>query len=207
MTYKFDPVRRAYWDDVTRRFIPNSRMIEMRESIVAAFSENAATWTDRFTSGELTINEWREGFRSLVRNATEAQFVLARGGEAQMTPDDWEIVDTRVAAQDQYIVRLGEDIESGAISAQMASYRSTLYASSTRSAFEQGRSRSWTDSRMPAYPGDGNTECMGSCQCRWDYRMVDGQVHATWKMNASAESCGGCSANAMLYNPYIVSQN
>ena len=200
---RFDPARRAYWDETTNAFVPSSRMIQFREDIVAAFSENAATISDQLAHGEISLDTWSRDFRSLVRRANESQFVLARGGESQMTTEDWSIVDARVASQEPYISRLGNDIVSGGISAEMAKYRSTLYASATRSAFEQGRSRAWTHMRMPAYPGDGSTECRTGCKCRWDYRMEGDEVHATWKLGPS-EHCPGCSTNAMRYNPYIV---
>lgn len=206
MPLRFDPVARAYWDDETKSFLGNSKLISMRENIVTAVASDATAVTNRFTSGEIGRQEWQSEFSRIVKDAHESQFALGRGGTKQMTVDDWGIVDARVAGQGTYITRLGDEIEAGNITPEMASYRSSLYANASRSAFEQGRSRSWTGARMPAYPGDGQSECMSNCKCHWSYKSVDGRLEARWKLGSS-EHCPGCVTNAMVYNPYIVSES
>ena len=205
--YKFDPVARSYWDDETHAFVPNRDVLGMREGLIASASPEAEAMSDAFASGEMARAEWVDQFRSHIRNVTEAQYMLGRGGRAQMMPDDWAIVDARLERQESFIQRFASDIENAVLSPEQASYRARLHVAATRSAFEVGRGRSWTDAPLPTYPSDGRQTCRTGCKCHWHYRMVDGMVHATWKLESGSEHCGSCSANAMLYNPYIATPN
>ena len=97
--------------------------------------------------------------------------------------------------------------------AQIA-YRSDLYASSARQAYERAQARAWgvpTD-KLEAYPGDGQTECGTKCACGWVFEevMEDGELvgwNCTWELDYQRvveQHCGDCPTNAAKWNPLFV---
>ena len=70
--------------------------------------------------------------------------------------------------------------------------------------FEVGRAGAF-QVQLPAYPGDGSSECMVNDKCYWDVRLdiPNGQVLATW-VRTAAESCPTCIKRAVEWNPYTI---
>jgi hypothetical protein len=66
--------------------------------------------------------------------------------------------------------------------------------------YELGKAESQGAPSLPAYPGDGQTACLGNCRCNWDIEETEDAWEATWELN-DAEHCADCIANAEQWNP------
>lgn len=73
--------------------------------------------------------------------------------------------------------------------------RARMYAGSLSETYWRGQTRGYT---LPYYPGDGGTECITNCRCRWE---IDGGT-AYWRLGA-AEHCSGCVGRG-ANNPHIL---
>jgi hypothetical protein len=204
MPFKYDPEARAYWDEETGAYVSQSQMADIRDDIVDANSEKALALTAAYIAQEITLDDWSRGMGDLIERVTEQQYMLGRGGMNRMSPEDWAAVDRQVANQSAFLGRFRDDLRSGILSPEKAYDRTRLYMEATRSAYEQALAKAWTGMNMPSYPGDGRSGCKTRCRCRWDYREVDGRIHATWKLEPGADHCPECSANALRYNPLVL---
>jgi len=89
----------------------------------------------------------------------------------------------------------------GALSLIEVIRRAKMYINSARQAFE--RAKTYAYGNLPAYPGDGSSECLSNCQCHWELQFSANNLVAYWKLG-SADYCKTCTSRASTWNPYIV---
>jgi len=60
------------------------------------------------------------------------------------------------------------------------------------------------DMPLPAYPGDGTSQCLKNCKCRWRIEVIgdieDGNADAYWELGV-AEHCQTCVERHRAWNP------
>ena len=151
-------------------------------------------------SGDMSIQQWVLGFRARLKGVYIDQYVMARGGRAAMTQRDWGRLGAMLKKQYGFMNRFGEDIAAGKLTEAQMARRSQMYFDSARQAFERGKEESLGMPTLPAYPADGQTQCLSNCQCYWDIRETEDEWLATWTLGA-AEHCPDCVENAERWAP------
>lgn len=81
--------------------------------------------------------------------------------------------------------------------------RSRMYMRSAREAFERGQMRAYRIPELPAYPGDGSTECLTNCRCSWRFVITDDGIDCYWDIDWDAENCQDCIDRHYMWNPYF----
>jgi len=156
-------------------------------------------------SGQIRTNAWVEGMRQEIRRSYISQYLLGKGGVQNMTQADWGRLGGLLKNQYQYLNRFAGDLNAGTMSEAQIRQRAELYIQSSRQAYERGRVASLGMPALPAYPGDGSTQCVTNCQCHWEHQETESEWLAYWTLGA-AEHCPDCVARSKDWNPYRMSK-
>lgn len=176
-------------------------MAKSLEEVQAATIDGIDTLMDGLTSGMLTPAQWREQMGELLLVGHTAAY-MAGTGSAKMTPQALELIAERYNTQLDYLDRFANDIERGDIEADANRWRARarLYAAAMRASYSRGKTAGY---RLPAYPGDGSTECLVNCKCEWRIVTRDREgdnADAYWRLG-QAEHCPTCERRARQWNP------
>jgi len=188
-------------DDVTTTVKPDP---EIRDTFLekerrAGHSEAS---NRELLNGQITVQRWVLDFRTRLKDVYRNEYLLGRGGRQNMTASDWGKLGAMLKKQYQYLNGFARDIQAGKVSEGQMARRAQMYFDSSRQAFERGKSSATGMPDLPAYPGDGQTQCLSNCQCTWDIEETNTEWRATWSLGA-AEHCPDCVANAARWNPLV----
>jgi hypothetical protein len=154
--------------------------------------------------GVLRVQDWQTLMRREIKDEYVRQYLVGRGGLAQMTPRDWGIIGHMLRTQYQFLDNFAQDVAAGRLSPAQIVARARLYIYSAQQARERARTEAFGMPVLPAYPGDGQTECVTHCRCNWIINPVQDGWEAQWRLDPAAESCHDCPINAGLWNPLFV---
>jgi hypothetical protein len=193
-----------YRNTETGRWLGQKQMIGLRDQFIDAQKQAVSDLADRFSKGDITIQQWTLESRGLIKQGFIDQYVMAHGGRFSMTQRDWGIIGSMCKDQYGYLNAFGEAINNGELSAGQIAVRAGLYIDSSVQAFERGTSERLGIPDLPAYPGDGSTSCLGNCRCSWQYEETDTAWNCTWQLDTAAEHCVDCEANAAQWAPLVI---
>lgn len=82
---------------------------------------------------------------------------------------------------------------------KVAQHRAEMYADATIGTWWMGHTRGWP---LPAWPGDGTTQCKTRCRCSWDIRQLggEGNADAHWLLG-NVDHCQTCEQRAEEWAP------
>jgi len=159
----------------------------------------------------LSPRDWHEQMREQVKREVLRQYMLGKGGRAQMTAEDWGSCGGIIADQYRYLKDFARLVEEGALSEGQIKARAAMYVNSAREGFERGQARAFGLPDLPAYPGDGQTICLTNCACSWQIEEVfdeDGNLigwNCYWTLGiVKTEHCPDCLENSQKWNPLFV---
>lgn len=152
------------------------------------------------SSGQLDVGAWETSMREAIKAEYVQQYMLGRGGLGNMTQADWGSIGGMIADQYRYLDGFAAEVAAGNLSEAQIAMRSRMYINSAREAFWRARQRAKGWPKLPAYPGDGTSECLTNCRCSWDVRTVQDYWEATWLLG-EAEHCGTCLERAAKWDP------
>ncbi len=200
--WTYDPKSRRYRAP-NGQFIGQKKMLALRDEFSKAVRAEAVRLTAQAPAGRIGMAQWQADMRQLIKQAYIDEYALARGGRGRMTAADWGKIGAMLKIQYTFLERMAADMGGSAISPAQMIARAQMYVSSATQAFEQGKSAAMGMPDLPAYPGDGSTQCLSNCKCSW--HIVDGGDHgeATWTLGA-AEHCPDCSDRAASWAPLVL---
>jgi len=152
-------------------------------------------------AGEMSTSSWVFGMRGEIKKTYINQYLLAKGGRQNMTQADWGRLGGMLKNQYGYLDKFAQDINAGKMTEAQIKARSQLYINSGRQAYERGRVAALGMPSLPAYPGDGSTQCLTNCQCHWEITEAETEWLAYWTLGA-AEHCPDCVQRAQDWAPY-----
>ena len=166
-------------------------MGESETAVVAA--------TTALTEG-VSLETWQTAMRQEIKDEYIRQYLLGRGGLSQMTQADWGSIGGMLREQYRYLDRFAGEIAEGQLTEGQNKRRSQMYVNSAREAYWRaaGQAHGWP--KLPAYPGDGSTQCLTNCRCVWDVRETKDAWLCYWRLTP-AEHCEDCVARAEMWNP------
>lgn len=203
--WTWDAHAHRYRNNATGRYMANTQMVDLRDQFAAANREWMAGLAQRLSNGEVTLQQWELDFRQRLRSVFLDQYCLGRGGRLAMTQSDWGQVGHMLRDQYHYLHDFAAQVANGDLSAARIASRSQLYLQASTLAYERGRSAGFGMPRLPAYPGDGTTECMVGCRCTWEIQETESAWMCTWTLHP-AEHCSTCLERSATWAPLEIAR-
>lgn len=144
-----------------------------------------------------------EIMREALRDTYSAAYMAGRGGRNAMTPSDWGKLGAMLKEQYKFLNDFAAEVAAGQLSEQQIAARAALYFNSATQATERGRSAA-RGLTLPAYPGDGSTECRSNCKCRLDIEETSTEWRVYWRLGAAEKHCTTCPERAATWAPLVV---
>lgn len=202
MAFRYHTDSAAYYDSATTKALTQAQLRDVRNAIADGMGEDIAALVKRYTAGEITLAEWADAFGQLVRTGTTVGYALGIGGANAMDTEAIRQIDRLLAEQTDFVHGFINDLAYGSTSDAQMEARAQLYAGQAVKAYEQARASAWSVD-LPAYPGDGGTECLGRCRCFWTIEDDETQVMAWWNTHEDDGVCNGCFQRGQDYSPFV----
>lgn len=199
--WEYEAASRRYRDKRTGRWLSHTRMIEMRDDYVTAYQSRVTGLAERVMSGDMTLQQWERGMRRELKSLHIGQYELGRGGRKAMTQADWGRLGAEMRRQYEHLRGFAADIAAGNLSPAQVAARSQLYLEASTASYERGRAAAHR-LVLPAYPGDGSTQCRVNCKCTWRITEDETAWNCYWTLG-QAEHCEDCVTRSQTWAPYI----
>jgi hypothetical protein len=200
-TWDFDESYK-YYDETAGRYVSENQLRALSER----YLKRRVSVVDQLVGlllASMFLPKWVSQARNEIRQTYFTMYVLGRGGVNKMTPEDWGRLSEQLKTQYHYFNNFANEMADGGLSEDQISYRTSLYLNSSRQAFEVARTIGARNLILPAYPGDGSSECGVNCKCWWRIIEFDDKWDAYW-IRTAGESCPTCQARASIWVPYVV---
>lgn len=162
------------------------------------FFDHTDTLAEQLFTGEISLGQWQEQFKDYMRQYYSSMAAIGKGGWDVMEPADWGRLGPLMKDQYRYLQGFAEhiDVERDTISLKYIKARSRLYGEGGNRAVTHMEAGYIFEEKLPWLPGDGSTECLNRCHCRWVFSLVGKEgdfniVKATWRLG-EADHCTTC---------------
>jgi hypothetical protein len=202
VNYIFDSVAGRWRSTATGRFISHAAAIAARDNYITAKYNLMSTLASQLnTSDVISIQRWTLDMRAQIKSAYVNEYLLGRGGIKNMTQADWGRIGGMLKNQYHYLNNFAADIAKG-MSPEQIALRARMYIDSATQAYERAQAIS-KGLDLPAYPGDGTTECRSNCKCHWEIITGEDAYSCYWRLEPQAEHCDTCDARSGMWNPLV----
>lgn len=150
MTFPIPPASRYKWsekagrykDKKTGRFVSPSVVKRALESVIKAANKDMQRLSTQLNNKQITIRDWQDGMKNLIKISHTAAACAARGGWAQMSRSDWGAVGNLIKIQNRYLRDFAKDVRRKKQPlGKGLSRRAKMYADAARATFEATRRR------------------------------------------------------------------
>jgi hypothetical protein len=199
-SWAWDATSRRYRNVDTGRYLSSSKSVELRDDFLAKQRDLVDTLSAALANGSMTLQAWQLEMRERIRLAFVTEYAFARGGRDRLSDDDKAEIGELVREQWGYLRNFAAEIATGKLSPAQAAARARLYMAAATRAHERGKASAWSID-LPAYPGDGTSECLVNCRCAWQIADTGEQIEATWHCFTDTESCATCVERSKQWAP------
>lgn len=197
----WDNVSKRYRDTATGQYVGIEHMSMLRDEFADQQKIVLRSYTEMYLAKEIGLGEYQASIKRIIKDTYIDMYAMAVGGRNNMNQSDWGRIGAIVKEQYHYLDGLIRQIENGEISPNQAMARLGMYINSANEAMWRGRAAN-LGIRLPAYPGDGSTQCLVNCRCEWDIVELEAGVYdCYWRLGA-AEHCDDCVARSIEWNPW-----
>ncbi len=204
MTWLWDALRNAYIRLLTTLGLRD--LPDLRDEFTAQSMQESDELMNRLIiEGEITLQQWTDQMRDLIRDTYTAQYELAIGGYNNMTQADWGRLGGILNEQYRYLNTFANDLATGQLSPLGAMARGRMYIDSSTQSFERAQAAGF-GLALPQYPGDGGTRCLSNCKCNWTIVDTRDSWRCYWKLG-EAEHCEDCLRNSRIWNPLEIAKS
>ena len=165
--------------------------------LILEFGNELERITADYKEGNTDKAEWRAKFLALLTRYLLLAYMLGLD-TTTLTAEQEQAVSDAVANQALYLDGFKDDI--GNLTLEEATTRARLYASSATAVYWDAATG---ELKLPAYPGDGSTQCLQFCKCAWHIVWLNrakGHANAYWTLG-EAEHCPDCEERTRVWNP------
>jgi hypothetical protein len=203
--FVYDDKLHRYRNVETGRIIGKKQLLTLRDSYIESQKAGFERLATKLSNGDITIQRWQSDFREALKDTYINEYAVGRGGRHNFTQQDYGSVGGMLGNQYRYLDNFAEQIARGELSTAQIQMRSRMYVDSATQAFERGRGRAMGVPELPAYPGDGSTQCKSNCKCSWQIVEAEATWDCTWKLGI-AEHCPDCVDRASRWAPYQIAK-
>jgi hypothetical protein len=112
-TYSYDNASQRYRNLETGRFIPKSQVDALINKRISLIQSDILSIGSLLQNDRLSLESWQQTTAYTIRELHLQSYMLARGGKAQMTPEDYLVVGRELKKQYRYLRAFAEDINRG----------------------------------------------------------------------------------------------
>ena len=200
MGWKWNEKAARYYDTDTGRFLSRSQALGYVEESIAATESAVDVLAGYVYDGMLSPGDWRLLMREEIKREYLREYMLGRGGRAQMTQADWGSIGGMLKEQYGYLDKFAEQV--GDMTEAAIRSRSKMYIRSAREAYERAKAQvakqagfdeeiwvlgvaehcddcwafsqeGWQKLGYYPEPGAGHTQCLTNCACHKEYRKSE----------------------------------
>ncbi len=113
MSYSYDSKSQRYRNNQTGRFIPKTTVDNLIVKRITLIESDILTIGSLLQNDRLSLESWQRTTAYTIRELHLQSYLLARGGKAQMTPEDYLVVARELKKQYRYLRTFAEDINRG----------------------------------------------------------------------------------------------
>lgn len=199
----YDPTKHRYQNRDTGKWLSDKQVRSLAQAYAEARQQETDALADSLLAGSISLTAWVKEMRRQIKETYITEYLLGVGGTDQFDNVGWGDTGALLSQQYGFLNEFGRDIAAGLLSLAMTKFRSSLYLNSSVKMFERGRTRTRGMGDLPAYPGDGTSECGVNCKCWW--RIVDrGDSWDCYWMRTARESCPTCISRASTWAPFTI---
>lgn len=171
---------------------------DLLEALKAAV---AALFIVLLYEGLTYLETWQAEMQSLLARYHLSAYML--GIETpQLSPADWEQIETYYQTQTQFLdAFVAEMFTAGVILAAWQA-RAIMYAGAITAPYWDAHTKGLF---LPAYPGDGSSECLSNDRCMWEVKTINetnGDYDAFWVLDTSiTDHCPTCRERSRAWSP------
>lgn len=203
MALAWDAERGRWRDGEGGRLLSAQQVRALRDALAAEYEGRLARLAEDLTAGRITLRTWARRFAGLLADHQAAGYLFGRGGLTAMAQADWVRLAEAVVFQDAFLRRFVADVLAGKLTDAEIAARSRLYAGAGVAAHAQGDEAVHDGLRLPGYPADGGTDCLGMCRCWWQIEEDEAAYRATWRTEGDDRVCGGCRGRGRDWSPFV----
>ena len=137
----------------------------------------------------------------IIKNTYIDLYSMGAGGRNNLSQRDWGRIGAILKEQWKYLRNMFDLISKGKLSVEQIINRFAMYINSANEALWKALTRD-LGFDLPAYPGDGSTECLTNCRCEWDIHEVLEGYDCYWIVDHEAENCQTCLQRGKDWNPW-----
>lgn len=128
--------------DSRGRFLPAERVRRIIDATLQSHTRAVQELTEQFRNRAVSLQEWERRMRVEIKNIHIYSALAAKGGKAQLTPQDYGRLGAVVKRQYRFLERLSNELSTGkqAPDGTLVN-RSRLYAQAGRGTLEATRQR------------------------------------------------------------------
>lgn len=172
---------------------------ELRDAVATQGSADAADLARRLAAEEITLADFQSELYLATRRAIVANYALARGGVAALTPADLATIGDLVGAQAGYLRDFTTAIGQGDLTAETIARRAALYPDAGVEAFSRGEAAA-LGVTLPEHPPKH-----ALCRCHWRFVTTpEGQQVASWQTQQDGRVCPTCQDLASRYGTLAI---
>lgn len=201
------------WNDKTKRyrntktgqFIGVDGMNALRPEYLRRQKDVLSGYVESLRKNRITLESFTDKVKGVLKDTYIDLYAMGAGGRNNMTQSDWGKIGAMLKqqyGQGKYLEGFMNQIAEGKLSEAQITARLQMYLNSANEALWKGITKGLPVD-LPAYPGDGSTQCLTNCQCNWDVIEVEGGYDCYWRLGI-AEHCPDCVERADKWNPYRI---
>lgn len=164
------------------------------------FYDESDAMVQRMYTGDITLGDFQEQFKGLIREFHTSAAAIGKGGWELMSNRDWGRLGTPLREQYSWLKGFIEYIDENRDTASFEQLRARarLYGDGAIRAAILTEAGFTIADLLPFLPKDGSTECLNRCHCKWMLEVTGKQgnfqiVRAVWVLG-EADHCKTCKA-------------
>ncbi len=192
--YAYSQLSRGWFNTVTGQLVSQATIVnEMRRHVAGTF-ETLNGLTQQLYAQSITLEQWQIAVASELKDAHLAQSMFAVGGKGNMTAVEYGRVGGTLADEYRFLAGFADDIAAGRVSEAQALARIRQYGKATQQSYwrewsltrpgeinwtlhpaehcgdcvELAAGSPYTQETLTTFPGAGDTQCRGGCNCTLD---------------------------------------
>ena len=196
-------------DDLTKKLKSAGSRQRASQLVLKEYREKMNTLAADYAKGRITLLEWQQEMRLAMRQHWTLQLVIGSGGDrSKIDSREYLKLGTRLQEQYRYLENFARDITGKNLSELEIARRARMYMEAAKHIYWQ----QLTGLDLPAFPGDGSTQCLTNCKCSWKINYIrdkKGNVIgaiASWQLGV-AEHCPDCVKRATEWRALQVAVN